>query len=111
MRPAVIDLVAGARPNFMKVAPILRAMRLGRAGRMGVSGMVVRHVDRPQPGEQLARTSAPRPGRSWRAALRSWESSRCCARRRIIPLTEAGAMASRCAISSVPAGFPARSSS
>ena len=25
--PAVIDLVAGARPNFMKVAPVLRAMR------------------------------------------------------------------------------------
>jgi UDP-N-acetylglucosamine 2-epimerase (non-hydrolysing) len=25
--PRVIDLVAGARPNFMKVAPILRAMR------------------------------------------------------------------------------------
>jgi UDP-N-acetylglucosamine 2-epimerase (non-hydrolysing) len=25
--PALIDLVAGARPNFMKVAPILRAMR------------------------------------------------------------------------------------
>ena len=27
--PRVVDLVAGARPNFMKVAPILRAMRSG----------------------------------------------------------------------------------
>jgi UDP-N-acetylglucosamine 2-epimerase (non-hydrolysing) len=27
----VVDLVAGARPNFMKVAPILRAMRSGEA--------------------------------------------------------------------------------
>jgi len=27
--PRVVDLVAGARPNFMKVAPVLRAMRSG----------------------------------------------------------------------------------
>jgi UDP-N-acetylglucosamine 2-epimerase (non-hydrolysing) len=31
MRPPLIDIIAGARPNFMKIAPIIRALDARRA--------------------------------------------------------------------------------
>jgi len=34
MKNARIDIIAGARPNFMKIAPIIRAIE-SRRGRIG----------------------------------------------------------------------------
>lgn len=37
MKQSLIYLIAGARPNFMKIAPIIHALQAGRSGSLGVS--------------------------------------------------------------------------
>ena len=41
-----IDIIAGARPNFMKIAPIIRAMEARQAAGSGLSYRLV-HTGQP----------------------------------------------------------------
>jgi UDP-N-acetylglucosamine 2-epimerase (non-hydrolysing) len=61
---ALIDLVAGARPNFMKIAPIIDALKAanGRASALGYRLVHTgQHYDRAMSGEFFAQLGLPDP--------------------------------------------------
>jgi UDP-N-acetylglucosamine 2-epimerase (non-hydrolysing) len=60
----LIDLIAGARPNFMKVAPIIRALEARRKGRSGLRWRLVhtgQHYDDRMSGEFFRQLGIPQP--------------------------------------------------
>jgi len=61
---AVIDIVAGARPNFMKIAPIIRALETRRAAGGPLSYRLVhtgQHSDASMSGDFFAQLGIPAP--------------------------------------------------
>lgn len=61
---AVIDIIAGARPNFMKIAPIIDAMAATRARACPLSYRLVhtgQHYDRAMSGEFFSQLGLPDP--------------------------------------------------
>lgn len=61
---ALIDVIAGARPNFMKIAPILRAMEARRASGSGLRYRLVhtgQHYDARMSGEFFTQLGIPAP--------------------------------------------------
>ena len=60
----VIDVIAGARPNFMKVAPIVRALRAARARGSALRFRLVhtgQHYDRAMSGNFFEQLGLPEP--------------------------------------------------
>ncbi len=60
----LVDVIAGARPNFMKIAPILRAMDLRRAGGSALRYRLVhtgQHYDAKMSGEFFTQLGIPEP--------------------------------------------------
>ena len=57
-----LDLIAGARPNFMKVAPIINALRAARPGRLGYRLVHTgQHYDRAMSGGFFEQLGIPDP--------------------------------------------------
>ena len=64
-----VDCIAGARPNFVKIAPILRALKAkGIAGRLVHTGQ---HYDQAMERRVLRRTRNSRAGYQSRRRLRA----------------------------------------
>jgi UDP-N-acetylglucosamine 2-epimerase (non-hydrolysing) len=64
MRQPTIDIIAGARPNFMKIAPIIRAIEAKRAHGGTLSYRLVhtgQHYDAKMSGEFFAQLGIPEP--------------------------------------------------
>lgn len=60
----LIDIIAGARPNFMKIAPIIRALEARRATGVGLSYRLVhtgQHYDARMSGDFFAQLGIPAP--------------------------------------------------
>ena len=61
---ALIDLIAGARPNFMKIAPIIEALKAGRAQGSRLRYRLVhtgQHYDRAMSGSFFEQLGIPEP--------------------------------------------------
>jgi UDP-N-acetylglucosamine 2-epimerase (non-hydrolysing) len=64
MTPPRVDIVAGARPNFMKVAPIIRALRARAAEGGSLAYRLVhtgQHYDQRMSGDFFAQLNIPEP--------------------------------------------------
>jgi UDP-N-acetylglucosamine 2-epimerase (non-hydrolysing) len=60
----IVDLIAGARPNFMKVAPIIRALDMRRRGGGFLDYRLVhtgQHYDRKMSGDFFEQLGIPEP--------------------------------------------------
>lgn len=60
----MVDLVVGARPNFMKIASIVRAIETARSGKHALQYRLVhtgQHYDRTMSGEFFAQLGIPEP--------------------------------------------------
>src|SRR4051812_39007137 len=60
----VIDIIAGARPNFMKIAPIIRAIEARQAAVGGFRYRLVhtgQHYDTQMSGDFFAQLGIPEP--------------------------------------------------
>ncbi len=60
----VVDLIAGARPNFMKIAPIIHALNAARARGGGLRFRLIhtgQHYDRAMSGEFFDQLGIPHP--------------------------------------------------
>jgi UDP-N-acetylglucosamine 2-epimerase (non-hydrolysing) len=60
----IVDLIAGARPNFMKVAPIIRALDMRRRGGGALDYRLVhtgQHYDRKMSGDFFEQLGIPEP--------------------------------------------------
>ena len=61
---ALVDLIVGARPNFMKVAPIIRAMDARRSAGGPLRYRLVhtgQHYDQQMSGEFFTQLGIPEP--------------------------------------------------
>lgn len=64
IRSRVVDIIAGARPNFMKIAPIIRAIRARRAAGSSLEYRVVhtgQHYDARMSGDFFSQLGIPEP--------------------------------------------------
>lgn len=60
----LIDIIAGARPNFMKIAPIIHALKASRAADQGVHFRLIhtgQHYDAKMSGEFFVQLDIPAP--------------------------------------------------
>lgn len=64
MSQPLIDIIAGARPNFMKIAPVIRAIRLRQSAGSGLRCRLVhtgQHYDESMSGSFFAQLGIPEP--------------------------------------------------
>jgi UDP-N-acetylglucosamine 2-epimerase (non-hydrolysing) len=62
--PVRLDIIAGARPNFMKIAPIIRALQSRRSAGGGLAWRLVhtgQHYDSSMSGDFFAQLGIPEP--------------------------------------------------
>ncbi|MDZ4257976.1 MAG: UDP-N-acetylglucosamine 2-epimerase (non-hydrolyzing) [Gemmatimonadales bacterium] len=60
----LIDIIAGARPNFMKIAPIIHALNASRAAEQGIQYRLIhtgQHYDAKMSGEFFVQLNIPAP--------------------------------------------------
>src|SRR3989304_523263 len=64
MKSPLIDIIAGARPNFMKIAPIIRELQLHQASGGSLRYRLIhtgQHYDAGMSGEFFAQLGIPKP--------------------------------------------------
>lgn len=64
MKNSLIDIIAGARPNFMKIAPIIRALQLRQASGGSLRYRLIhtgQHYDARMSGDFFAQLGIPQP--------------------------------------------------
>ena len=67
----LIDIIAGARPNFMKIAAIIRSLQLRQAGGSPLRYRLIHtgpHYDARMSGDFFDQLEIPKPDLIWRLA-------------------------------------------